>query len=127
MGVPPFIGLVPSLATVNSGTAPIIMSAPSGFSVLGGVSSVKASPLVTEKAEKAGPGKVSAQDLQFIMEGVWPVPKKLVEKARLWQFVNLAELLPSKSHGEDDLSLIKQAQAIAKPFGRAHSAIAIWI
>jgi len=61
--------------------------------------------------EKAGPGKVSAQDLQFIVEGIRPVPKKLVEKARLWQFINIAELLPSKSHGEDDLSRIKQAQA----------------
>ena len=29
----------------------------------------------------------------------------------LWHFVNIAELLPSKSHGEDDLSPIRQAQA----------------
>ena len=43
------------------------------------------------------------------------MPRKVAERARAWQYVNLAELLPTKPNSsEDEMSLLQQAQAEGK-------------
>ena len=54
----------------------------------------------------------SSTERLFMVEGIWPVPKKLAEKARAWQYINLVELLPLKPYCvEDEWNLLLQAQA----------------
>ena len=82
-----------------------------------GKSSGTASSVLAAGSGKAGvgPSQVPNQERVFLVEGIRPIPQKVVERARAWQFVNLAELIPNKPYSpEDEMSLLQQAQAEGK-------------
>ena len=109
LGTTPPMSLLPQLATVNSSSAPISFPALAG-GLLGQKESDPPPPTtVTKKGMLESSGST---ERLFIVEGIRPVPKKLAEKARAWQYINLVELLPSKPYCvEDKWSLLQQAQA----------------
>ena len=103
------MSLLPQLATVNSLSAPISFPALAG-GLLGQKESDPPPPTtVTKKGVLESGGST---ERLFMVEGIRPVPKKLVEKARAWQYTNLVKLLPSKPYCvEDEWSLLQQTQA----------------
>ena len=109
LGTTPPMSLLPQLATVNSLSAPISFPALAG-GLLGQKESDPPPPTtVTKKGVLESGGST---ERLFMVEGIRPVPKKLAEKARAWQCINLVELLPSKPYCvEDEWSLLEQAQA----------------
>ena len=95
----PPMNLLPQLATVSSLSAPISFPALAG-GLLGQKESDPLPPTTVTKKGMLEPG--GSTERLFMVEGIRPVPKKLAEKARAWQYINLVELLPSKPYCVED-------------------------